>query len=1102
LEGSLVPAVVVGAAIGLGAASVVGVGWAIGIGVAGAIGFDALMDSMVPDMGGISTSSQELSVESNPTRTMVVGETITSGPITKYEKRTIGDKEYHLFFVPLAAHLCESITLYQLDGVENNQLSGEGYRIEVALGDQTTVNTNARNEMENIDSTCVGYGVAYAYNKYEVNPDIFPNGVQDVKFKVKGILCYDPRKDSTIGGDGSHLADDETTWEWTDNAALINFYWKRFGGDIVLPIEMFDIANIAFEANLCDEEVTFTDKDGNTHTEKRWTCNGIIDLSQGQRIVEDELLKSCGGRWTEAGGKYWLLTAAYRGPATVSLTDDDLQGEIDRQPFTALEDRCNAVVAVFIDPSAYYQETNSTEIYSDYYRTVRDKRYLQHKRELGYTNSDTMCQRLNRLYMERMAAGDTLSIQVGWKGIKCPPGAVISANFKEAGITNKEFEVVGYEFDAENFIWSLVLQETAAAIYDDSVIPAEQDLTPGTSIDNTYVKEPKNVSYTPTPNDAWRQGVLTWSHDTPTSIRRYVVLITRYPDDGWQQVYYPTSPAQDINNLTLGDYRVAIAAENRFEKTSVGTTILFNVGATSTPTGDIGVNILPGRVIVTGPTPPNAGATYEWRYSFDGDTEEDFSSALAAGKNLTITITNTPHGGTVVVWYRLVNSNAADPNWLSVTIPNLLGVDAQEFVPETFALIQWPGLPVALGEHIDNITNDVNLWSTATSENGEDYQQLVYQVTTVGQANQINQTNIIGLKQQVGTKTVQAQISENNVVQIGYEDEDGNWIVGAPLARAFQEVKVTNGEGEEVNVISFMQALENSLGELNAAYYLGIIDENEQFTGLEIAGGNGNSDIHLYMDRLKFASKAGVVFFSLNTITGKLEIGADTEFKGTMRTAREINIAPDVMYIRDYAGFGPDNLHEWKGPPILDANGEPDWGNLTKANATMRWADAISDYFGGTISSGILKNSGTSTLLTLDPSVTVGPFTTNGNPKLVNVSFIWGGIWHSDDECPTSDVVTPSATVKLERSLGGGSWTTLQTLQVVGEMTYTELNEPEVSTQCVVQETTNYATTFTDTHASTGTFSYRLVVSNQQRYLHPNFITHQSLSLVITEEPQ
>ncbi|CAN0605261.1 unnamed protein product [Ectocarpus sp. 12 AP-2014] len=64
---------------------------------------------------------------------------------------------------------------------------------------------------------------------------------------------------------------------------------------------MFDIANIAFEANLCDEEVTFTDKDGNTHTEKRWTCNGIIDLSQGQRIVEDELLKSCGGDGQKQG---------------------------------------------------------------------------------------------------------------------------------------------------------------------------------------------------------------------------------------------------------------------------------------------------------------------------------------------------------------------------------------------------------------------------------------------------------------------------------------------------------------------------------------------------------------------------------------------------------------------------------------------------------------------------------------------------------------------------------------------------------------------------------------------------------------------------------
>ena len=952
------PAVVVGAAIGFAASSIVTVGWAIAIGAASALAFDALMDSMIPSAGGVSTASQELRTESNPARLMIVGEAVTSGPITKYEKRTFSKKEYHLFFTPLAAHPCESVELYQLDGKAKSALQGSGYRIELELGDQTTANQTALSEMLNIDASCVGYGVTYAYHKYEINPDIFPNGVQDVKFKVKGLRCYDPRLDSTAGGDGTHRADDESTWEWTDNAALINFYWKRWGGAIVLPIEMFDLANIAFEANLCDEEVTFTDKAGVTHTEKRWTCNGVIDMSNGQAAVEEELLRSCGARWAEAGGKFWLITAAYRGPATVTLTDDDLKGDIDREPYAALEDRCNAVVAAFIDPSAYYQQTNCTEIYSEYYRDVRDKRYLQHARELGYTNTDTMCQRLNRVYMERAAAGDTLHIVVGYKGIKCPPGKVVNVNFENYGILNKEYEVFSYEFDSETFLWTLTLKETTAEIFDDTVIPAERDLTPNTEIDNTQVVAPTNLSYTPTPNDAWRQGSLTWEHDAPSSVRRYIVLITKYPADDWQQVYYPTDASQDISNLPLGDYSVAIAAENRFEKTSVATPILFNVGATSTPTDDVGITVLPGRVIVTAPTPPNGSATYEWRYSFDGDSQNHFDNALPAGENLSITINNTPHNATVTVWYRLVNAVAADPNWLSVTIPNLVGIDAQDFQPDTFAQIQWSGLPANLGETINAVTNDIENWSTQSNELGGDYETLIYNVTEVAAANQVNSLEIIAVKQKVGDTSVQAQLSEFKNVQIGYEDENGDWIVGAPLAQSFRELTVSNADGEEINVINYMQALENAVGDLEGAFSLGIVDENEEFTGLEIKAGNNTSNVHLYMDNLKFASQAGLVFFSLNTVTGLLEIGANTEFTGTLKSSRKIDLSTESMKIEDAAGFGPDDLCLWKGEPILDANGDPDYSQLTKANAVVWEAKDGTTYLGGGLTmSGVLKTS-------------------------------------------------------------------------------------------------------------------------------------------------
>lgn len=1069
--------------------------------------FGSLLQPEVPDASSLGTGHQDLRTESNSPRLMIVGKAVTSGPIVKYQKRTINKKEYNLFFTPLAAHPCDSVTLYQLDGKSTTALSGNGYRIQVALGDQTTPNSTARSEMTNVDENCVGFGITYAYHKYEVNPDIFPNGVQDVKFLVAGIKCYDPRKDSSVGGDGGHRADEPSTWEWTENPVLINLYWKRFGGDEVLPIEMFDMANLAYEANLCDEVITFEDKDGVTHTEKRWTCNGVIDLSQGQRIVEEELLKSCGSRrWIEAGGKYWLLTAAYRGPATITLTDDDLKADVERQPYTPLEDRCNAVVAKFIDPKSYYQETNCTEIFSEYYRDTRDKKYLQHQRQLGFTNSDTMCQRSNRIYMEQLAAGDTLKVVVGWKGVKCSPGKVVNIEFKEHNIMGKEYEVVDFEFDTDTFTWSLILQETAPEMYDDSVIPAERDLTPNTDIDNTYVTAPQNIHYSPTPNDAWRQGVLTWEHDAPDSIRRYVVLITKQPADSFSQVHYPTQPALDVNNLELGNYSVAVAAQNRFEKNSVATQKSFNVGATSTPTENIGINILPGRVIVNGPTPPNGRATYEWKYSFEGGEQTHFDSAINGGRNLTLTITNTPHNGTVTVWYRLVNDVAADPNWLSVTIPNLIGIDAQEFVPETFALVQWPGLPAALGDHIDAITNDVSYWSTQTSEQGNEYQQLIYNLTEAVSANQINSTKILGLQQKVGNTSVAARFTEFQQVNIGYEDENGDWVVGAPLVRAFEEVKVTNSAGEELTVISFMQALEDQLGQLGGTYYLGVVDENDEFTGLSIQGGNNNSSIHLYMDNLKFASQAGVVFFNLNTITGKLEIGADTEFTGTLSSAREVTIREHFMRIVDYDGFGPDNLVVWKGEPILTAAGEPDYNQLRKSNGKFGWEDIFANqYVGGSLTTGELLNGGDSTLLTVNPTVEVGPFTTNGNPKQISYGISWSGNSNKDGVCPTNDSFTPRCTLILERSINGGPWTQLQSHNVEGEMRYQEFDEPELTDDpsgkvCSIFESTRGSFTYTDSDTSLEDFAYRLRVTNQFRYHVIQYINYQNLNLISAEE--
>lgn len=709
------PQVVIGVAVGFAAASVVSIGWAVAIGVVSAIAFDALTPEVPSGIGGTDTSNQKLRTESNPPRTMIVGQAVTSGPITKYQKITQSTKEYNVFFTPLANHVCESVELYQLDGKDNDQLTGPGYRILTQLGDQTEALPTALGEMSSIDSTFVGYNITYAYHKYEINSDIFPNGVQDVKFLVKGVKVYDPRQDTTAGGAGSQRSDDESTWKWTDNAALINLHWKRFGGADELPFDLFDAQNIAHEANLCDEMVTFTDKSGQQQTEKRWTCNGVIDLTQGQRAVEEELLKTCGGRWVESPGKYYLLTAAYRGPATVTLTENDLKDNIDREPYTALEERCNAVSSTFVDPDSFYQETSSTQISSTYYQTVRDKRFLPHKNSRGYTNSNTMCQRLDRVYMEQMAAGDTLRVVVGWKGLKCGKGSVINTGFQEAGIVDKEYEVIDNKFNPEDFTWELVLKETGPALYDDSVTPAESDLLPNTTIDNTVVEAPFGLNYTSTPDDSFRQGFLSWSHNSPNSIRQYVALLSRVPDDGWFKTFHTAQPLLDLNHLTTGDYKVLVSAQNRFEKSSPAAPLTFNVGVSSTPAGALRIEKLPGRVLITGPTPPHDAATYEWKFAFDGE----FSSAFDGGRNLTLTITNTPNGGTATVWYRLVDGERADPNWLSVEIPDLIGLTDEEVTPELIGGLKLPSFPNTIFDTLKGFT-DATAQSAEAIDNLDD----------------------------------------------------------------------------------------------------------------------------------------------------------------------------------------------------------------------------------------------------------------------------------------------------------------------------------------------------------------------------------------------
>ena len=137
--------------------------------------------------------------------------------------------------------------------------------------------------------------------------------------------------------------------------------------------------------------------------------------------------------------------------------------------------------------------------------------------------------------------------------------------------------------------------------------------------------------------------------------------------------------------------------------------------------------------------------------------------------------------------------------------------------------------------------------------------------------------------------------------------------------------------------------------------------------------------------------------------------------------------------------------------------------------------------------------------LGLNPTAVIGPFSTNGNPKKVVFSMVWEGDYTDPSACPSNPPTQPSATLTLQRSIGGGNWVTLQTRSIQGSVTLSPFND-DGTQRCNFSEEAAGAFTFTDTSTAMGSFAYRVVVSNQYRHLMQQFITRQFLSIISTEE--
>lgn len=196
----------------------------------------------------------------------------------------------------------------------------------------------------------------------------FPNGRPTASVVGQWACCWDFR-------DPDQDPDDDSTWVWTKNSALI-FAWhlcfnpfgeKRNFRRAILPVlDMWQE-----EADVCDEDVA-TAAGG---TRKRYECNGVDTTEHGPKSASNAILATMDG-WTCARGDGAVLIVAgkYREKYCVTLTDAEIIG-YDKQNDVLFDEEVNRFTPKFNYPATNYSTTD-TDFFEDIPAQIRAGRIL------------------------------------------------------------------------------------------------------------------------------------------------------------------------------------------------------------------------------------------------------------------------------------------------------------------------------------------------------------------------------------------------------------------------------------------------------------------------------------------------------------------------------------------------------------------------------------------------------------------------------------------------------------------------------------------------------------------------------------------------------
>lgn len=508
---------------------------------------------------------------------------------------------------------CDSLVGMYVDGKPvtlnvDGTVGGEyaGYmstRFHNGAWDQTADTDLIANSGGDWTSAHRGAGVCYVVVTLKYSAEVFKGGVPRMLFVVKGAKLYDYTKDSTVGGSGLHRWNNQSTWEWTDDPAIIHYNVRRglyVGNSLTYfmstPSASLPVTDFATATGVCRQTLTLE----GGGTEKRYTCNGIIDTASSNKTILTDVMTCYHGAEAEIGGLYRPLAGAARTSVkTLTERDIDADSEFMYAPL-GTDNPVNAVFGSYIQPSSAYQSIALPP------RISLDDEVLDGQRfEASYTynmvTSETQAQRLMEISRRLARLRGSLKAVLTPRAMRVEVGDWITLDMPTRGWANKTYiisqleAVTGDKIEATfqeisstayNFSAATDLLESGAQYVVRDSTPATAEIT-GLTVANVTIASDSS-SYT-------RPGLqITWDAITdPTVVA--IELNYRVKSVGGDGLFKRIDVVT-VNNYTWVDgiqgetvYEVRVRPIVLPERTRTWTNWIFPAAAT-------GVQVIPSSI--------------------------------------------------------------------------------------------------------------------------------------------------------------------------------------------------------------------------------------------------------------------------------------------------------------------------------------------------------------------------------------------------------------------------------------------------------------------------------------------------------------------------